>query len=216
MTDFNLAIFISGRGSNMAALIKAASEPDYPANIALVISNKPDAAGLDIATKVNIPICVIDHTVYKTKKEFEVDLQKALMTQKIDLICLAGFMRRLSTDFVNQWHNKIINIHPSLLPSFKGLNPNQQAIDKGVCISGCTVHFVTNEIDSGPILSQAWVPVFPQDNAAILANRVLIAEHRLYPQTVKWIAEGHVDYTSPRPTISLLKTQISKVTSYQD
>lgn len=216
MTDFNLAIFISGRGSNMAALIEAAASPDYPAKISLVISNNPDAPGLKIAEDANIPTAIIDHRAYDNKQSFETALQTCLSQYRIDLICLAGFMRLLSADFVTDWQNKIVNIHPSLLPSFKGLDPHQQAIDTGVCVSGCTVHFVTAEMDGGPILSQACVPVFPEDNAKTLSSRVLTAEHRLYAQTVKWIAEGYVDYDGPRPTINLPETQMSKVTCYPD
>lgn len=216
MTDFNLAIFISGRGSNMAALIEAAQTPDYPAKIALVISNNPDAPGLKIAEDANIPTAIIDHRAYDTKQDFENALQACLKQYPVDLICLAGFMRLLSADFVSDWQNKIVNIHPSLLPSFKGLDPHQQAIDTGVCVSGCTVHFVTAEMDGGPILSQACVPVFPEDNAKTLASRVLTAEHRLYAQTIKWIAEGYVDDSGTRPTINLPETQMSKITCYPD
>jgi len=184
------AILISGRGSNMAALIEAAGDPDYPARIALVISNRPDAAGLDIARGHGVKTRIIDHRRFETRETFEAEVDKALETAGVDLVCLAGFMRLLTESFVKRWHDRLINIHPSLLPAFRGVDTHARALAAGVKISGCTVHFVRPEMDSGPIIAQAAVAVLPGDTEDALAARVLAAEHRIYPLALRLVASG--------------------------
>ena len=195
------AIFISGRGSNMAALIEAAKAPDYPADIELVISNKPDAAGLKIARKHGIAARAIDHRSFATREEFEAKLTTAAEAADIDLICLAGFMRLLTDDFVKHWEDRLINTHPSLLPAFKGIDTHARAIDTGVKIAGCSVHFVRSEMDSGPIIAQAAVPVLPDDTPDTLAVRVVKAEHRLYPMALRLVASGRARVVGERVVI---------------
>jgi phosphoribosylglycinamide formyltransferase-1 len=186
------AVLISGRGSNLAALIEACRAPDFPAEIALVISNVDTAEGLSVAAAAHIPAKTISHKAFATREDFDGAIDAALNEAGIELICEAGFMRIHSDDFVRKWQGRILNIHPSLLPAFKGIRVHQQAIDAGVRISGCTVHFVVPELDSGPIISQAAVPVFPDDTAATLQARVLVEEHKLYPAALKLVAEGKV------------------------
>lgn len=186
------AILISGRGSNMQALIEACRAPDSPAQIALVISNEPDAAGLSRAAATGIPTRVVAHRAFADRAAFDAEIDSALRAAGIQLICLAGFMRILSDKFVEDWRDRMINIHPSLLPDFKGLDTHARALTAGVRIHGCTVHFVRPAMDSGPIIAQAAVAVEPQDTADTLAARVLQAEHRLYPIVLRWIAEGRV------------------------
>jgi phosphoribosylglycinamide formyltransferase-1 len=188
-----VAILISGRGSNMAALIEGAKTPDYPAEIALVVSNRPDAGGLAIATRAGVTTAVLDHKPFgKDRVAFEAALQGILDEHRIELICLGGFMRLFTAPFVTRWHGRMINIHPSLLPSFPGLDPHGQAIRAGVTISGATVHFVIPETDAGPIILQAAVPVAGDDSAETLAARVLQAEHRIYPQALRLLAAGRI------------------------
>jgi phosphoribosylglycinamide formyltransferase-1 len=185
-----VAILISGRGSNMMALVEAARAPDYPAEMALVISNRPDAPGLQRAQSAGIEALAIDHKAYASREAFDAAVEVALADKGIDLVCHAGFMRIQSSAFAARWLGRQINIHPSLLPSFKGLHPHQQALDAGVRISGCTVHFVTPELDSGPIIAQASVPVLAGDTPETLAERILVAEHRLYPFALRLVASG--------------------------
>jgi phosphoribosylglycinamide formyltransferase-1 len=185
-----VAVLISGRGSNMAALIEAARQPDYPAEIVAVISNRPDAAGLATAQAAGVATAVIDHKSYRGKPAFEAALDAALERHAIELVCLAGFMRVLSADFVARRPGGILNIHPSLLPSFPGLDTHARALAAGVRIHGCTVHFVEAEVDGGPIIAQAAVPVLGSDTADTLAERVLAAEHRLYPHALGLVAAG--------------------------
>jgi len=186
-----VAILISGRGSNMAALIAAARTANFPAEIAVVISNKPDAAGLATAKENGIATLVIDSTPFgKDRAAFEAALQAALDQHGIELICLGGFMRLLTTDFVNRWAGRMLNIHPSLLPSFRGLDPHGQALRAGVKVSGATVHFVTPEMDAGPIVMQGAVAVREDDTPETLAERVLRIEHRIYPDALRWVASG--------------------------
>jgi phosphoribosylglycinamide formyltransferase-1 len=188
-----VAILISGRGSNMAALIAAAAQASYPAQIALVISNRPDAPGLRPAAAAAIATEVVDHTLYRDdREEFERALQEKLEAHRIDLVCLAGFMRLLSPSFVGKWQGRMLNVHPALLPAFKGLDTHARALAAGVKIHGATVHLVVPEVDSGPILAQAAVPVREDDTADTLAARVLAAEHRIYPAALKLLAEGRV------------------------
>lgn len=185
-----VGILISGRGSNMQALVEAAKSPDYPAEIALVVANRPDAPGLDWAKAQGLPTLGLDHTHYEDRAHFESQLNSVLTTSQIDIVALAGFMRLLTEDFVSTWHNKLINIHPSLLPSFKGLNTHQRALDAGVKIAGCSVHFVRAQMDVGPIITQAAVPVLEDDTAETLAARVLEAEHKIYPNALALVASG--------------------------
>jgi phosphoribosylglycinamide formyltransferase-1 len=185
-----VGILISGRGSNMAALIEAARAPDFPAEIALVISNRPDAAGIERARAAGVETRVIDHKGYASREAFDAAVDAALLQAGVELVCHAGFMRIQSEAFAARWLGRQLNIHPSLLPAFKGLRPQQQALDAGVRIAGCTVHFVTPELDSGPIVAQAAVPVLEGDTAETLAARILTAEHTLYPLALRLVAAG--------------------------
>ena len=184
------AILISGRGSNMAALIEAAKDPDYPAEIALVISNRPGAPGLKIARGHGVKTRTIDHRRFETREAFEAEVDKVLETAEIELICLAGFMRILTESFVKRWQDRLINIHPSLLPAFRGVDSQARALAAGVKIAGCTVHFVRPEMDAGPIIAQAAVPVLAGDTEDTLAARVLAAEHKIYPLALRLVASG--------------------------
>ncbi|MEE2746284.1 MAG: phosphoribosylglycinamide formyltransferase [Pseudomonadota bacterium] len=186
----NISVLISGRGSNLQSLIDAQLAGQLSARIVSVISNNEKAPGLKRAIKANIPFAVIDHTKCRTREEFDAILHDKLVAAKIDLVCLAGFMRLLTDQFVESWRDRLINIHPSLLPSFKGLNTHERALKSGVRFSGCTTHYVRPAMDSGPIIAQGIVPILPGDNPVTLAKRVLIAEHRLYPATVRMAAEG--------------------------
>lgn len=193
MTRKRVAVLISGRGSNMASLIEAARDPAYPAEIVLVVSNCPDAAGLDRARTDGIETAVIDHTSFgKDREAFERALQGVLDAHRIDIVCLAGFMRLLTPWLVRRWEGRMLNIHPALLPAFKGLDTHERALAAGVKQHGATVHFVTPEMDAGPIIAQAAVPVHDGDTADTLAARVLAEEHRLYPAALKLVAEGRV------------------------
>lgn len=185
-----VAVLISGRGSNMASLIDAARDPAYPAAIALVLSNRPDAAGLARAAEAGIATRIVDHRGFTDRAAFDAAIGRALADHAIDLVCLAGFMRIFTDAFVTGWRGRMLNIHPSLLPSLKGLRPHAQALAAGVRIHGCTVHYVVPELDSGPIVAQAAVPVMAGDDEAALAARVLAAEHRLYPLGLRLVAEG--------------------------
>ena len=186
-----VAILISGRGSNMAALIAAAKATDFPAEIAVVISNKPDAAGLAKAKESKIATLVIDSKPFgNDRAAFETALQAALDQHGIEVICLGGFMRLLTSAFVERWAGKMLNIHPSLLPSFRGLDPHGQALRAGVKISGATVHFVTPEMDAGPIIMQGAVAVREDDTPDTLAERVLRIEHRIYPDALRLVASN--------------------------
>jgi phosphoribosylglycinamide formyltransferase-1 len=193
MARKRVAILISGRGSNMVALIEAAKAPDYPAEIAVVISNEPQAEGLNRAAALGVPTLTIDHRPFgKDREAFERALQHELEARNVELVCLAGFMRLLTPWFVRQWEARLLNIHPALLPAFKGLDTHARAIADGAGEHGATVHFVVPEMDSGPIIAQAAVPVLPGDTEAALAARVLEVEHRIYPAALKLVAEGRV------------------------
>ena len=196
-----IAILISGRGSNMERLIEAAAAPDYPAKIVKVISNRPDASGLEIAAKAGIETQAIDHKSFESRAAFDAALEQALIDAEVNLVCHAGFMRILTDEFAARWAGRMVNIHPSLLPSFKGIRVQQQAIDAGVTISGCTVHYITPELDSGPIVAQAAVPVLPDDTAETLSARILMAEHKLYPLAVELIASGQVRLTGGKVVV---------------
>jgi phosphoribosylglycinamide formyltransferase-1 len=192
MSRLKVGVLISGRGSNMQALIDACAEPDFPAEIALVLSNRADAAGLQRAEAAGIATDVIDHKAFPDRPAFDAAVADRLAAAGVELVCLAGFMRLLSDEFVARWHDRLINIHPSLLPAFKGLHVHERALESGVRITGCTVHFVRAEMDAGPIIAQAAVPVLPGDDPDSLAARVLEQEHRIYPLALRLIAEGRV------------------------
>ncbi len=192
MARLKVAVLISGRGSNLQALIEACAGAKFPAEIVAVISNVADAAGLARARDAKIPTAVIDHRGFASRDEFDAALDAALKKSGAQLVCLAGFMRLLGEAFVDKWRNRVINIHPSLLPSFAGRNTHERVLQAGVRFTGCTVHFVSAEMDKGPIIIQAAVPVHADDDAAALAARVLAAEHRIYPQAVRLIAENRV------------------------
>ena len=187
-----VSVLISGRGSNLRSLIEAQVGGQLSAEIVTVISNVPDAPGLEIAKSHGVRSEVINHKEFDSQKNFEEALNKTLILADIDLICLAGFMRILSDNFVNKWKDRLINIHPSLLPSFKGLNTHERALKAGVCFTGCTIHFVRAAMDDGPIILQAAIPTLPQDTPETLANRVLEQEHIIFPIAVRMIAEGRV------------------------
>ena len=189
-----VGILISGRGSNMQALVEAAAAPDYPAEIACVISNRPEAAGLAWAKARGIATAVVDHTKFPSREAFEAELGRALAG--VDLVACAGFMRLMTKGFVDSWRDRMINIHPSLLPAFPGLDTHARALAAGVRIHGCTVHFVRTEVDAGPIIAQAAVPVLSGDTTEALAARVLAAEHRLYPMALALVAGGAVSLTA--------------------
>jgi len=183
-----LAIFISGRGSNMDSLIAACEQPDFPAEVSLVLSNRPDAGGLKKAQAKNIPTEIIDHKNYDSREVFEAVMIESLKGHDFDVICLAGFMRLLSANFTEKFEGRMINIHPSLLPKYKGLNTHERAIQAGETQAGCTVHYVSPEMDSGEIITQRAVPVLPDDTPQTLAARVLTEEHTAYPEAVKILA----------------------------
>jgi len=194
-----VAILISGRGSNMAALIEAAREKDYPAEIALVVSNRAEAGGLEKAKASGIPALVIESRPFgKDRAAFEAALEPVLGQYRIELICLGGFMRLFTADFVQRWYGKMLNIHPSLLPSFPGLDPHGQALNAGVKISGATVHFVIPKTDAGPIVMQGAVPVRHDDTVETLSARILEVEHRIYPQALRLLASGRLKLEGER------------------
>jgi phosphoribosylglycinamide formyltransferase 1 len=213
-----VGILISGRGSNMMALVEAARAEDYPAEIAAIVSSAPDAPGLAWAKAQGLPTRAIDHKAYPSREAFDAHVHAALSEAGVEMIALAGFMRIQSAGFVGQWQGRQLNIHPSLLPLFKGLHPHRQALDAGVKVSGCTVHFVTPEMDSGPIVAQAAVPVLDGDTEDSLAARVLAAEHRLYPHALALVASGRARIeggrvridTSAHPDSQLLSPQPSR------
>ncbi len=203
-----VGVLISGRGSNLQALLDACAEADFPAEIVLVISNKADAQGLARAESAGVATKVVPHLDYASREAFDAVVTAAFEAAEVDLICMAGFLRLVTQGFVNRWRDRLINIHPALLPAFKGLDTHERALAAGVTEHGCTVHFVRHEMDDGPILGQAAVPVLPGDTPDSLAARVLEAEHKLYPQCLRLIAEGRVKIrgdsvaiaeSSPRP-----------------
>ncbi len=198
MAGMKLAILISGRGSNLQALIGAAAEPGYPAEICLVVSNRADAGGLKIAAAAGIDTAVIKTGDFDSRDDFDDALDARIRESGADMICLAGFMWLLGESFVHGWRDRLLNIHPSLLPAFKGLHVQAQAVEMGVRFSGCTVHFVRPELDDGPIIVQAVVPVLPGDDTETLSARILEQEHTIYPLAVRWIAEGRVRVSGER------------------
>lgn len=199
MSRKRTAVLISGRGSNMGALISAAMQPSYPAEIALVVSNRPDAKGLERAAEFGIPTAAVDHTGFSGDREaFEKAIDAVLKEHRIELVALAGFMRILTPYLVNAWSGRMINIHPALLPSFKGLATHERALDEGVKLHGATVHFVSAEMDDGPIIVQGAVPVLDNDTPDTLAARVLEVEHRIYPKALELVATGKTKVTGAR------------------
>ena len=192
------AILISGRGTNLAALINACRDPSFPAEIALVFSNIEGAEGLNRAQAAGVATRALSHKAFVSREAFDDAVDSILREANISLICEAGFMRIHSESFVRRWEGRILNIHPSLLPAFKGTKVHQQALDAGVRISGCTVHFIVPELDSGPIIAQAAVPVLTGDTTETLAARILEAEHKLYPEALRLVAEGKVKLVSGR------------------
>ena len=193
-----IVILISGRGSNMQAILEA----KLPVEVAAVISNRDDAAGLQTAASFGIPTAVLSHKGYPSREEFDADLARLIDSYQPDLVVLAGFMRILSEGFVRHYENRMINIHPSLLPAFTGLSTHARAIQEGVKVHGCSVHFVTPELDHGPIICQAVVPVLDDDTEDTLAKRVLACEHQIYPQAVRWFAEGRLSVDGNRVRVA--------------
>ena len=199
MAKTKIGVLISGRGSNLQALIEACAQEDYPGEIALVICNKAGARGMDRAREAGLETLFIDHAQFGEDREaFEREVDAALRAAEVKLVCLAGFMRILSPWFVEQWRDRLINIHPSLLPAFRGVSTHERALDQGVSVHGCTVHYVRPEMDDGPIIGQAAVPVLPGDTPDALAERVLQAEHALYPACVRLILDGKGRVTAER------------------
>jgi phosphoribosylglycinamide formyltransferase-1 len=199
MKRLRVAVLISGRGSNLAALIEACREPDHPAEIVLVVSNRPEAPGLAHAEAAGIARMVASAS---SPEVFAAQAEAALARHGVGLVSLAGFMRLLDTGFVERWRDRMVNIHPSLLPAFRGLHAQRQALAAGVRFSGCTVHFVRPEVDTGPIIAQAVVPVRPGDDESSLSDRILAVEHRLYPVALRLIAEGRVRIVAERAEIA--------------
>lgn len=197
-TPLKVGVLISGRGSNLQALIDACAEPEFPAQIVHVLSNKASAAGLQRAEAAGIATSVLRHRDYDSREAFDKAMSDRLREAGVELICLAGFMRLLSDEFVATWRDRLINIHPSLLPSFKGLGVHERMLEAGVKIAGCTVHFVRAEMDSGPVIVQAAVPVAHDDDPDSLAARILAEEHRIYPLALRLIAQGRVRLTGER------------------
>ena len=195
------AVLISGRGSNLQALIDAQAEPGWPAEIVQVISNEPGAKGLERAEAAGIATAVINHRDFDGREPFDGSMTEAIEASGAAFVCLAGFMRLLSEDFIGHWRDRLVNIHPSLLPAYKGLDVHQRVLDAGETEAGCTVHFVRQEMDTGPIILQARVPVMPDDDADTLAARILEQEHVIYPKAVRLIAEGRVKVERERALI---------------
>lgn len=194
----SIVILISGRGSNMESLLAAVAAGTLPVRVAAVLSNRPDAAGLQSAAAQGVPTRVVDHKQFADRAAFDAAMSEAIDAFTPDLVVLAGFMRILSEGFVRRYEGRLMNIHPSLLPAFPGLHTHRKALDEGVRVHGCTVHFVTPTLDHGPVVVQAAVPVLDDDDEAALAARVLAQEHRVYPQAVRWFAEGRLRLVGQR------------------
>lgn len=197
-----VAVLISGRGSNLSALIAASADPNYPAEIVLVVSNVVTAGGLDIAREAGIPTAIVSHKNFESRESFDAAITAELKKANVDLVCEAGFMRIHSDSFTRQWEGRLLNIHPSLLPAFKGIKVHEQVLAAGVHVTGCTVHFIVTELDSGPIVAQAPVPVKPGDTPETLAARVLETEHKVYPFALGMVASGRARLDSGRVIFS--------------
>lgn len=194
----SVVVLISGRGSNLGALLAASEAEDFPARVVGVVANRPDALGLDLSAVHGVPTRVVDHRAFTDRAAFDSAISKAIEEFSPNLVVLAGFMRILGAEFVRRYDGRLLNIHPSLLPAFPGLHTHRRALAEGVRIHGCTVHFVTPDLDHGPIVIQAAVPVLDDDDEDVLATRVLEQEHRIYPQAVRWFAEGRLRLSSGR------------------
>ncbi len=201
----NIVILISGRGSNMEAIVRTARAEQWPANIVAVISNRANAAGLNYAQQQGIATAVVENTAYPTRESFDTALQATIDQFAPDIVILAGFMRILTAPFVAHYAGRLLNIHPSLLPSFTGLSTHRRALEAGVKIHGSTVHFVTADLDHGPIIAQAAVPVLEEDDEATLAARVLAQEHIIYPRAVRWLVEDNLSIDQGRVTVKTVK-----------
>lgn len=201
MARMRTAVLVSGRGSNMAALLDATADPSFPAEIVLVLSNRPDAGALPRAAAAGVPTAVVDHRAFADRAAFEAAMQAELERSGVELVCLAGFMRVLTPWFIERWPDRLMNIHPSLLPSYRGLHTHERALADGVRIHGCTVHLVVPELDAGPIIAQAAVPVHATDTPDTLAARVLGAEHQIYPRALAWLASGRVRHEAGRVVV---------------
>ena len=201
MVRKKIAVLISGSGSNLQALIDACAEPNFPAEIVLVLSNKAEAFGLTRAKNAGLATCVLSHKDFASREDFDAEIDQTLRAHGVDIVCLAGFMRLLTPAFVQSWMGKMVNIHPSLLPDFKGTHTHEQALAAGVKTAGCTVHFVVPEMDAGPIILQASVPVLSGDTPETLGARVLEQEHKIYPEALRLLAEGKLSITHEKVTI---------------
>ena len=197
-----LGVLISGRGSNMVALAEACAAPDFPAYVAVVISNVADAVGLERAAELQLPVVVVEHQRAADRQAFEAQLHETLVAHGVELVCLAGFMRLLTPGFIEGYRDRILNVHPSVLPAFPGLHAQRQALEYGVRWSGCTVHLVSEEMDAGPIVAQASVPIHQDDTEETLSARILRQEHRIYPEVVRWFAEDRLDINGRLVTVS--------------
>jgi len=204
-----VAVLISGRGSNMQSLVRACAAPDYPAEIVLVLSNRADAAGLDFAREAGIATAVISHKDFSDRASFDAAMDAEIRRHGAELICLAGFMRLLDARIIEAWRDRMINIHPSLLPSFRGLDTHERALEAGVKLAGCSVHFVRPDVDTGPIIAQAAVPVLPGDTPDSLAARILEQEHLVYPMALRMVAEGRVRVEGDRAIVDAPATAMS-------
>ena len=211
-----IAVFISGSGTNLQSIIDNCENENVNAKIQLVLSNEPDAFGIERAKKHNIPTVVVNHRDYSSRQDFEDAICQSLKDYNIDLICLAGFMRVLTAHFLNQFPNKVINIHPALLPSFAGTQGQQDAFDYGVKFTGCTVHFVDTGVDTGPIIIQAVVPVKQDDTLDILKKRILAQEHKIYPQAIQYIAQGAVKISGNKVVIDGLANTIANTLDFAE
>jgi phosphoribosylglycinamide formyltransferase-1 len=201
MARLRLGVQISGRGSNLQALIDACREPDFPAEIACVLSNVAGVQGIERARAAGLPTVVVPHKAYPARESFEAELTRMHRSHAVDLVCNAGFMRILTPSFFAAWPDRVVNIHPSLLPAFPGLRTHERAIEMGCRFSGCTVHIVRADVDAGPIIVQAVVPIRADDTPEALAERVLAEEHRIYPLAIRWLAEGRVRLDGGRATV---------------
>jgi phosphoribosylglycinamide formyltransferase 1 len=208
VTRKRTAILISGRGSNMRSLIEAAADPAYPAEIVLVLSNRPEAPGLGLAKELGIATAAIDHKIHAGRENFEASLQVLLELHRVELICLAGFMRLFTPSFVRLWEGRMINIHPALLPAYRGLHTHERALADGAKIHGCTVHFVVPAMDEGPIIAQASVAVLDKDTPETLARRVLEQEHILYPQALAGVASGRIRLVNGNVVFDMAETKL--------
>ncbi|ACD66279.1 MAG TPA: phosphoribosylglycinamide formyltransferase [Sulfurihydrogenibium sp.] len=188
----NLVVLISGRGSNLKAILEAIKSGKINAKVSLVLSNKKDAKGLEIAKEYGIKTKFIDPSFFETRRGYDIYIAELIKKENPDFVVLAGYMRILSDEFIDAFEGKIVNIHPSLVPAFQGKSAQRQALDYGSLITGCSVHFVTKELDNGPVIVQAVVPVLPEDTEESLSNRILEFEHKIYPQAIKWLVEDRV------------------------